>query len=291
MLLSESWRSATSNMSTTVAATLTVLAAMFVLGCAVALGTWLRSYGDQVKKQLVVRVYFCTDITCPGQGYASQKEINAVANRVGTNPLVDSVQFISKEQAFAEMQKKHPDLTRAVPSNPLPDALNVKAKNANYIPAIATSIAKTKFTGVQGINYGRKTTKRILHYANVFNVLFAIALVILVAASILLMINTIRLSIFARRREIEVMKLVGASNWFVRGPFMVEGLIFGVAGALAAIILLLLGKAFALPSLDFFNAPGAHAISFALNALILIGFGLLIGATGSGLTLRRFLRV
>ena len=291
MVVSEAFRSATASMSTTAAAVLTVLAAMFVLGCALALGTWLSSYGDQVKKQLVVKVYFCTDITCPKTGYASNKQIDTVANWLGNDANVKSFDFVSKEAAFKEMQQKRPDLTANVPSNPLPDSFDVKAAKGDDIPLIAKSLAKAKFPGVQAINYGKKTTKRILHYANVFNVLFAIALLILVAASILLMINTIRLSIFARRREIEVMKLVGASNWFVRGPFMVEGLLFGLAGSLLAVVLLLLGKEFALPALNFFEAQGAHAIAFGLNALALVAFGLLIGAIGSGVTLRRFLRV
>ena len=78
-------------------------------------------------------------------------------------------------------------------------------------------------------------------------VVFTLATLVLVIASVLLISNTIRLSIFSRRREIEVMKLVGATNWFVRGPFMLEGLICGVAGALLAIFFLVLGKAVALP--------------------------------------------
>src|SRR5262249_12553417 len=156
-------------------------------------------------------------------------------------------------------------------------------------PAIALSFARPTPPGVHNVVYGRETTKRILHYANVFNILFAIALAILVAASTLLIANTIRLSLFSRRREIEVMKLVGATNWFVRGPFMIEGLLCGLFGSLAAIVLLLLGKEFALPTLDFVKAQGAHAIAFELNGLILIGAGLLLGAAGSGLTLRRFL--
>jgi cell division transport system permease protein len=118
--------------------------------------------------------------------------------------------------------------------------------------------------------------------------------VLLVTASTLLIANTIRLSIFARRREIEVMKLVGATNWFVRGPFMLEGLICGVGGAVMAVILLVIGKEIALPSiLPHIGGGGSdvHALPFALNALALVGTGLLLGVAGSGLTLRRFLQV
>jgi cell division transport system permease protein len=119
--------------------------------------------------------------------------------------------------------------------------------------------------------------------------------VILMIASTILIANTIRLSIFSRRREVEVMKLVGASNWFVRGPFMLEGMICGLIGAIAAIILLVLAKEVALPVIEgrssTFSEEDVHALSFPLTALILIGVALAVGAAGSGITLRRFLRV
>jgi cell division transport system permease protein len=119
--------------------------------------------------------------------------------------------------------------------------------------------------------------------------------VLLLAASTLLIANTIRLSIFSRRREIEVMKLVGATNWFVRGPFMLEGVLCGLAGAIGAIILLVLGREIALPSLLHTGPLDAgndvQALAFTLNALILVGTGLFLGAAGSGLTIRRFLKV
>ena len=115
----------------------------------------------------------------------------------------------------------------------------------------------------------------------------------LLISSILLISNTIRLSIFSRRREIEVMKLVGATNWFVRGPFMLEGLICGLAGSLLAIFFLVLGKAIALPSVigHLSNDPTVHAWPFWLVSLVLIGMGLGLGALGSGVTIRRFLQV
>jgi cell division transport system permease protein len=116
---------------------------------------------------------------------------------------------------------------------------------------------------------------------------------VLLVASILLISNTIRLSIFSRRREIEVMKLVGATNWFVRGPFMLEGLICGLAGSLLAVFFLVLGKAIALPAIlpKLTGDSDVHALAFPLVALALLGTGLALGAVGSGLTIRRFLQV
>ena len=125
------------------------------------------------------------------------------------------------------------------------------------------------------------------------SITFLVAIVLLVTASTLLIANTIRLSIFARRREIEVMKLVGATNWFVRGPFMLEGLLQGLGGSILAVILLVFGKEIALPAIlpHLDGGSDVHPLPFALNALSLLGAGLLLGAAGSGLTLRRFLQV
>ncbi len=140
---------------------------------------------------------------------------------------------------------------------------------------------------------GQSTAHRVLTIAEVIWIVFLIAVVLLVTASTLLIANTIRLSIFARRREIEVMKLVGATNWFIRGPFMLEGLICGLGGSLLAVLLLTLGKEIALPSIlpHIGGGSDVHALPFALNALALIGTGLLLGAAGSAITLRRFLQV
>ena len=111
-------------------------------------------------------------------------------------------------------------------------------------------------------------------------------------AAMLLIANTIRLSIFARRREIEVMKLVGASNWFVRGPFVVEGVLTGLIGAAASIVLLFLGKELVLPAtIGKLDAQGVNAIAFEYIVLIILALGLLLGAAGSSLTMRRFLQV
>jgi cell division transport system permease protein len=292
MILSEAVRSITANLSTTVAATMTVLIGMFLLGLVIALGTWVLAFSDRTKDRLVVNVYFCTSYTCPQRGEAGRGQIDLVHERLRVMPEVRRVEFISKEEALQIMRERTPELARNVGQNPLPHALKVRAMNAEEIPTIARRIEAAAYPGVQKVNYGEETTKRVIQAATVISSIFLIAVIVLVAASTLLIANTIRLSIFARRREIEVMKLVGATNWFVRGPFMIEGLICGVTGSLVAVILLLLGREVALPRiLENADYSGVGAIGFFWNALILLGIGLLLGALGSGLTLRRFLRV
>src|SRR5207249_9346856 len=141
--------------------------------------------------------------------------------------------------------------------------------------------------GIDKGDYGKKTTHKVLRLAHVIEGFFVVAVFILLAASTILIANTIRLSIFSRRREIEVMKLVGASNWFVRGPFMLEGVICGLIGAVTAVVLLVLAKELALPVIEghssTFSESDVHALSFPLTALILVGVSLMIGAAGSGI--------
>lgn len=286
MVIGEAFRSLRASMSTTVAASMTVLVAMLVLGTTIGLGTWLLSYSDHIKKQLVVTVYFKT---APPETAA---QINAITKKFDprVNELVSKITFVSKKQALKEQQKKFPDLTRALPFNPYPDAYRIQPKKAEYLDDIRAQLRPLP-PGVDKVRDGGTTSKRVLKVGGILSVVFLVGVIMLLIAATLLIANTIRLSIFSRRREIEVMKLVGATNWFVRGPFMIEGLVCGLAGSLAAVILLIVGKAALLPSIGIGHSKDAHAMAFELNALILLGIGLLLGAFGTGLTLRRFLQV
>ena len=291
LVVAEAFRSITANISTTAAATVTVLIGMFLVGLLISFGTWARSWSEHTKDELLVKVFFCTESTCPRHGEATEKQIEAVRLRLDSNELVKLVNFVPKGEALDRMRKREPDLVRNLASNPLPHAQEVTPKSGEYTKDIAESLQPLP-AGVEKVTYGEKKASRIVSFAGVIEAIFLGGVVILLVASTLLIANTIRLSIFARRREIEVMKLVGASNWFVRGPFMLEGLLCGLIGSLAAVVLLLIGKEFALPALpEWLDEPTVDALPFHLNALILLGVGLLLGAAGSALTIRRFLRV
>jgi cell division transport system permease protein len=292
LLFSESIRSLGANLSTTIAATMTVLIGMFLLGLFIALGSWAQAFGDKQKEKLLVKVYFCTQSTCKAE--ATNKQINAVRVKLNSDPLVRNVTFVSKAEALERMRKLQPEIVENLPGNPLPDAFEVRAHDGADVKAISRNLrAPTMPSGVEKINDGEEVSDRVVTVARVLSTAFAIATVVLLISSALLIANTIRLSIFSRRREIEVMKLVGATNWFVRGPFMLEGLICGVLGAMAAVLLLLIGKAVVLGRItnEFDASSGVEAWSFPTIALILVVVGLTVGAIGSGLTLRRFLQV
>jgi cell division transport system permease protein len=287
MMLGEAVRSIGANVSTTVAATMTVLIGMFLLGLFIAFATYAHSWSDHVKDELVVKVFFDRGV--------DPKNVEAIRVKLDSDPRVETFDFVSAQEGLEIMRKQRPDLfgkDGALPYNPLGPAYTVKPERAEDTEAIANSL-KPYPSGVHNVTFGEEKAKRILKVANVINSIFLLAGLILLAASTILIANTIRLSIFSRRREIEVMKLVGATNWFVRGPFMLEGLICGLGGSLLAVILLFLSKEVALPSIipRLDSGPGVDALSFWANALILLGVGLLLGAAGSGLTLRRFLQV
>jgi cell division transport system permease protein len=291
LFVSEALRSVTSNLSTTIAATMTVLIGMFLLGLFIALGTWVLSWTNDVKRQLVVNVYFCTQNTCDAE--ANRGQIEALRTKLVSMPEVKSVKFVSKEEALEIMKKRNPELVRNLTSNPLPPSYQVTPHKGENVSKIAAGLDPVP-AGVEKVNYGKKTADRVLQVAKIIGGIFLVGSLVLIGASILLIANTIRLSIFARRREVEVMKLVGATNWFVRGPFMLEGLITGLVGSLLAVILLLVAKEAALPTLvgrTSLTSDDVQALSFPLIALILVATSLLVGAAGSGITLRRFLKI
>ena len=291
LLVSEAWRSLAANFSTTFAATMTVLVGMFIIGLFIAVFSLTSSYADHVKRNLIVKVDFKTSGD-PG-GPATKAQENAVARMLQSNPKVKKFVFVPKEEALRLMKKRYPAYVSNLEWNPLPDEFNVTATNAEYLGDVAASLHPLP-PGVYKIEQGRRLRGFVLRFAHVIDSVFIIGAILLGIASTLLIGNTIRLSIFSRRREIEVMKLVGATNWFVRGPFMIEGLLCGLGGSLLAIIMLMLGKEIALPAISyhgFKDAPDVHALAFPFTALILLGTGLALGAVGSGLTLRRFLKV
>jgi cell division transport system permease protein len=305
-IVAEAVRSLGANLSTTFAATTTVLIGMFMLGLVVGLGSWALSLSDHYKKQLLVNVYFCTDLRCGHEAKPSQ--INEVHNTLVNMSQVKEVRFVSKAQALAQERKKHPAMVNQLPYNPFPNAFKVYPKRAEQIDTISSQLTDKGLT-TQGIESvcppapGSKAAKsstgescsrishRVLSVARYLWIVVLIAFIVLLVSSTLLVANTIRLSIFARRREIEVMKLVGATNWFVRGPFMIEGLLCGLAGAVAAVILLVLGRTLFMPLIHLTSASDIHAWPFGMHVMIVLGAGLALGAAGSGLTIRRFLQV
>jgi cell division transport system permease protein len=298
VVIGEALRSLGASMSTTVAATLTVLIGMFVLGLTIALGTWVLSWSHHAEKQLLDKVYLCQSGRPGCSGDVTAKQAEQIRQMLARDARVQSIKYISERDALADMRRRYPELVANLTYNPLPASFEVMPVKAEFTDDIKADLLTagpggTKPAGVESVKDGGEKARKVVRVGSIIEAVFLVGLVVLLIASTLLIANTIRLSIFARRREIEVMKLVGATNWFVRGPFMIEGLLCGLIGSVAAIILLLVGKQVVLPALPNWESDNSdiQAIAFELTALMILGAGLLLGAVGSALTLHRFLRI
>ena len=215
-------------------------------------------------------------------------------------------QFISKAEALSILkhrlgEKNDPITEGLLKSNPLPASYRIHLDDPGNVELVKNSLAPRGTDGrphyispaINDVKDREDDTKKILSATSTIKLLLAVLAGLLVLASILLVANTIRLSIFARRREVEVMRLVGATNWFIRWPFVIEGLVVGFFGAAFAVLLLWIAKVTIVdPWSDRFALIAApRTISFTLLVFVLMGAGMAVSALGSGLTLRRFLRV
>jgi cell division transport system permease protein len=292
----EAFRSLRQNLATTLAACVTVLVVMFIAGIGLALGSWLFSYTDKVRNDVTIKAYLKNDAT-DQQVAALQSRLT----RLKDDGQITSFQYVSKDEALERMRERlgrnSPILNLAL-GNPLPASFEIKARNPDDTAEIAGALRGDKAlqasrAGQENPDYGSKQADRVLETARTIGLVLGGLGVVLTVAAVLLIGNTIRLSIFARRREVEVMKLVGATNWFVRWPFMLEGMICGFIGSVLAVGLLLVSYRSLLENRfdDDFTTSDVGALDFQVLALILLVAGVALGAAGSGLTMRRFLRV
>jgi len=292
----EALKSLRGNFATTVAAVVTVLVVMFIAGIGIALGSYVYNYSNKVRDDVTIRAYL--------KDSATDKQIAEIQRTITETPGVqpDSLQFISKDDAILRLQDqlgKDSELLELTLGNPLPASFEFKAVDPDQTATVAKAVAglpglDPPRPGLPNPDYGAGKADRVLKTAGTITLVLLGMGVVLAIAAVLLIGNTIRLSIFARRREVEVMKLVGATNWFVRLPFMIEGMICGVAGAIGATILLAVSYQTLLADRVETAMAGSgspNAIAFPLLVVLLILAGLGIGALGSGLTMRRFLQV
>jgi cell division transport system permease protein len=278
------------------AALATVLVTLLVLGVFIPIVQATNGAADSVRSRVEVDVYLKTNATAADAARVRQELLNV--------PHVRSVQFVSKEQAYQQQAKIDPAAYKLLGTNPLPDTFHVIPDNPANVLAVHNSLAPptTGGTGptssaidqsIQSVSNKRNDTKKILEVTNLVTITAAALTVLLTIASVLLIANTIRLSLYARRREVEVMKLVGATDWFIRWPFVIEGIVVGAAGALLAIAVLGVTKIALLDPLanswTLIAAP--RTISFTALLIVLMAAGVGVSALGSGLSLRRFLRV
>ena len=290
--LRESLRGLRRSSAPALAALLTVILTAVVLGVFIPIVQATTGTANEVRSRVVADVYI--------KESATELERADLRAAIEDTANVKSVEFISKGEALGVAKDKNPKAFREgaelLGSNPLPASFRVTPEDPDRLDQIVTSLRASgdpQLAAIDEVRDREDDTDKILSATGLVKTLTAGLAVLLVLASIALIANTIRLSVFARRREVEVMKLVGATNWFIRWPFVIEGMIVGFLGGLLAVLLLaVLKTTFVDPLADRFALLAApDTIDFPLLVVVLMFACIAVSALGSGITLRRFLRV
>jgi cell division transport system permease protein len=276
------------NLLMTLAGIITVAVSLCVLGGALLLSRLVDHGTQQWKNGVELEIFMNVN--------ATQGQIDALNRSLAADKDVRSSRFLTKQDAYNEFKRlfhDQPDLVQTTSPSALPPSFRVAPQKAELTQTVADRYSNQP--GVDEVKTASKEVKKLLSATSWIRTAFIVIFFLLLAASLFLIVNTIRLATFARRREIEVMKLVGASNWFVRIPFMLEGLVQGVIGAAFAFgavygLKEVISNAIARNS-DFsrgFYVANGDAYTIGLYVIIL---GAAIGVIGSIVGLRRFLEV
>ena len=275
------------------AALASVLVTLLVLGVFIPIVQATTGAANDVRGRVLVNVYLKTD--------AGPADVKRVQGVLGRTPHVKKAVFVSKETAYADEKAKNPEAYQLLGSNPLPDTFRVTPDSPdNALQLVSALQPQTPGGGttvadpaIDSVKSSKDDTQKILTATKVVKYTTGLLAVLLVIASILLISNTIRLSVFSRRREIHVMKLVGATDSFIRWPFVLEGTIVGALGAILAVLLLGVLKVALVDPLvsDFALLAAPQTVGFGALVAILLGAGILVSALGSAISLRRFLSV
>jgi cell division transport system permease protein len=292
--LREALRALRRNAVPSFAAVATVLVTVLVLGVFIPVVQATNGAANEIRSKVLVDVYLTKD--------ASRADVDRVREKVEQAPGAGAIRFISKEEALAEERKAgRGEYYELLGSNPLPDLLRVTPTTPDDVVALRDALAPVSPSGersvidssIDEVKDRRENTDKILSATRVVKLTMGLLAALLALASLLLVANTIRLSMYARRREVEVMKLVGATDWFIRWPFVIEGVIVGALGGITAILLLGVVKVALVDPLadDFSLIAAPDTMNFPLLVAVLLGAAVGVSALGSGLSLRRFLRV
>jgi cell division transport system permease protein len=291
----EAYRALRRNAAPSIAAIVTIAITVLLVGVLVPVLDASGSKTEDVREQIALRVFLFPQ--------ATEGEISSLEERIGAIEHVSAVEYISPTAALKSLEEdlKQKDLLSALNNkNPLPPSFNVELDNPDNLESVQGALSPPNAAGrPQPISAAideistADSTEQIREVTGAVKILLAVIAVLLGIASLFLVGNTIRLSIYARRREVEVMQLVGATNWFIRWPFVIEGFVVGMVGAAIAVGILFLGKVTIVDPLsdNFALVENLNTIAFGPLIAILVGSAMVVAALGSGVTLRRFLRI
>ncbi len=295
-VLTYGWLSFRRNGWLSTATILVMMLMLFVIGGLLLVSVVSNTILNDLENKIDISMSFRKN-TSEATILTIQREVEALAS-------VREVNYVSPEEALADFKEKHKDDPTVLASleelgdeNPLPATLNIKARDPNDFPAIAKFLEGKNFPGVEKINYfeNQKVIERLSSIVRGVRSLGIAAVLILGFVAVLVAFNTVRLAIYTAREEINIMKLVGATNWYIRGPFMIEGVLHGGIAAVATALLffpvmwLAAAKVLIfLPSIDLFRYFAQNFFEFLL---ILLVIGIVLGVGSSMIAIRRYLKI
>ena len=297
--IAESFRALRRSAAPSLAAIVTVVLTTLLIGVFVPVIKASSTTTENVRNQLALRVFLVPD--------ATKKQAKAVQRKINRIPHVERTQYISKQRGLKTLREEignqpiSQGITQLRGKNPLPlsiiihpdDADNLRSIQAAITPPGPNGKPKPISPAIDSVSNGQGAANTIRTVTNAVKIILSVIAILLVVASLMLVANTIRLSIYARRREVEVMRLVGATNWFIRWPFVIEGLIVGLSGAAIAVGMLWVGKVTIIDPLaqNFQLIDNFSTVAFKTLVITLLAGAVAVSALGSGIVLRRFLRV
>jgi cell division transport system permease protein len=295
---SESIQNFRRNWVMSLGAVITIYLSLLLVGVFLAAGVIVNGVVKSVEDKVSIQIFL--------KDGAASADVNALQSSLVTNPEVQGVEYTSKEKALDTFKKdmaQSPEIVKQLEGNPLPASLDVTLKDPRQVEVMVAQIkANPQFIKVadrpdnpeESLKYGQQVVKKLFAFTQVVRVFGFVIIGMLAAVSLIFINNTIRLAIYARRNEIGIMRLVGASNWFIRTPFLLEGVFQALIGATLAILSVVGLQAAIMPKLGDalpFLQVSANGQSTAQIALVLVFSGVFIGLLGSALALRRYLKV
>ena len=273
----------------TSAAILTVAVSLSLVGGALLLRQGVSRATVQWRGGVELSIFMQPDATPP--------QTDAVERQLSQMPEVKKVTYVGQDAAYDEFKRmfaNEPDMVESVTAKDLPPSYRVVPKRAEFVDAIGEHFKNSE--GVRKVVFARETVQTLLKVTRILQILiFGVAAVLFVSALVLIL-NTIRMAIFARRREVAIMKLVGATNWFIRVPFMLEGMIQGVAGAAVAFVVVFLGRNLVAQAVNSYDLQLIRQLVVSSQEAIATGIvilfaGAVIGTVSSAIAVGRFLDV
>lgn len=295
----ESLRGFARNISTTLGSIITIFLSLLIIGVFFVAGLVIDNVVSSIENQVSITAYVADD--------ASESDIQTVMNEVKSFEGVSTVDFTTKEQAlenFRNSMTSNPEILDQLDGqNPLPASIDIELDDPQLVEQVATALRdNTTYQRIcenpddvaDSVKYGQKTVERLFVFTNAIRYIGIALVALLIFIAMVFINNTIRLAILARRKEIAIMRLVGASNGFIRGPFLMEGALHAIIGALLAIGCIEAMRQFAIPmvstNLPWLPIDISMQMYLYIYAILLVS-GIVIGLIGSALAMRRYLKV